>query len=135
MNVFEELRKEYVTNGLHRQVRVTGSVERTTRKKTESCFHSRSRGSQPGAWVSAQSHELASREVLEQQIRELEHQLGNDQVPLPENWGGFALRPQHFEFWQGRLNRLHDRFLYTCEMDKNQEWQQWPAWMITRLYP
>ena len=120
---------------LDRQIRITGSVEKTSREVSEKYFHSRSRGSQLGASVSAQSQPLASREILEQQCREIEQQLGQDPVPLPDNWGGYALQPNRFEFWQGRLNRMHDRFLYTCELDENLQWQDWPDWEIRRLYP
>ncbi len=120
---------------LDRQIRITGSVEKTSREVSEKYFHSRSRGSQLGASVSAQSQPLASREILEQQCREIEQQLGQDPVPLPDNWGGYALQPNRFEFWQGRLNRMHDRFLYTCELDENLQWQDWPDWEIQRLYP
>jgi pyridoxamine-phosphate oxidase len=120
---------------LDRQVRITGSVEKTSREVSEKYFHSRSRGSQLGASISAQSQPLASREILEQQCREIEQHLGQDPVPLPDNWGGYALQPNRFEFWQGRLNRMHDRFLYTCELDENLQWQDWPDWEIQRLYP
>jgi len=120
---------------LDRQVRIKGTVERTTQAQSEAYFHTRSRGSQIGACISAQSSELASREVLDQQVRDLESALDGAQVPLPDNWGGFALRPNRFEFWQGRLNRLHDRFQYSCELDAGQAWQQWPEWSIARLYP
>ncbi|MCP4081503.1 MAG: pyridoxamine 5'-phosphate oxidase [Planctomycetaceae bacterium] len=126
---------------LDRQVRISGRVERTSHEVSEKYFHTRSRGSQIGACISAQSIELASREVLDQQVKDFEAEIGEQEIPLPENWGGFALQPQRFEFWQGRLNRLHDRFQYTYGLADDLEladdliWQQWPDWSIARLYP
>lgn len=111
---------------LERQVRVEGTVEKVSAEKSDSYFRTRPRGSQLGAWASQQSAELESRQVMEQRYREHEAQFAAGDVPLPPFWGGFRLVPQHIEFWQGRLNRLHDRLRYTREGD---------GWTVTRLYP
>jgi pyridoxamine 5'-phosphate oxidase len=111
---------------LERQVRIEGAVERLAPEESEAYFLSRPRGSQLGAWASSQSAELESREAMERRFREHETKFKGGDVPLPPFWGGFRLVPQHIEFWQGRLNRLHDRLRYTREGD---------GWTVTRLYP
>ena len=120
---------------LNRQIRINGHVAKTTRAKSESYFHSRSRGSQLGAYVSSQTRELGSREILEEMSRELQKRLDGKPVPLPETWGGFALRPDRYEFWQGRTDRLHDRFQYTCNVDDGIQQQTNHEWQISRLFP
>ncbi len=96
---------------LGRQIRMHGSVERTTREESEKYFHSRPRGAQLGASASAHSRPLDSREALDQLKQQLETEFRDQAViPLPDHWGGFALIPERFEFWQGRLDRMHDRF-------------------------
>lgn len=110
---------------LHRQVAICGSVEMTSREESEKYFKSRPVDSQIAAWASAQSSEIASREVLEQRFNEFHGKFGDD-VPLPPFWGGFRLTPVKFEFWQGRQNRMHDRIVYTLDRD---------AWRISRLSP
>lgn len=97
---------------LERQIRVEGKVEKTTREMSERYFHSRPRGSQISAAISDQSAEVASRGELEAKAKELEESLRGQTVPLPETWGGYRLEPLRFEFWQGRENRLHDRYQY-----------------------
>ncbi len=110
---------------LHRQVRVSGAVEKVTREESESYFHSRPRGSQIGAWASRQSSPLAAREILEKEVARLGQQHPND-VPLPPHWGGYRVTPATIEFWQGRESRLHDRIVYT---------RDGAAWKVGRLSP
>ncbi len=100
---------------LGRQVRFEGAIEKTDRATSENYFHSRPRGSQIGAMVSRQSAEIGSREELEQLQQELESRFEGQEIPLPENWGGYHIIPARVEFWQGRLNRLHDRIVYVRE--------------------
>jgi pyridoxamine 5'-phosphate oxidase len=111
---------------LERQVRIIGSVHKINREKSEQYFHSRPVGSQIGAHVSPQSKVIESRNFLEEKTKYLEEKYKNSTVPLPENWGGFNLKPSKFEFWQGRSNRLHDRILYTLSNEN---------WVIERLAP
>jgi pyridoxamine 5'-phosphate oxidase len=111
---------------LQRQVRLEGTVEKVSQKESEDYFHSRPRGSQIGAWASAQSELMGSREVLEDRVRAYEEKFRGQDVPLPPFWGGYRLRPRNVEFWQGRANRLHDRIKFI--RDGN-------AWRRVRLYP
>lgn len=112
--------------GLERQVIIKGKAEKTSEEKAIEYFKSRPRGSQLGALASNQSSEIASREVLDQKLRELELEFQDRDIPKPENWGGFLIRPENYEFWQGRSNRLHDRIFYS----KNRG-----NWNIKRLAP
>jgi len=104
---------------LERQARFTGPVERLPRDASERYFRSRPRGSQLGALVSDQSHEIADRQTLDNKLAKLENDHPRDDadrpVPVPDHWGGYRLIPTAVEFWQGRDNRLHDRLLYTRE--------------------
>ncbi len=111
---------------LERQVRITGAVERTSAEDSEAYFRSRPLGSRLGAWVSHQSVVIPSRTVLEQGLGEVERRFGDGEVPLPPHWGGFRVKPETIEFWQGRENRLHDRVRYVRESVK---------WRIERLAP
>ena len=111
---------------LERQVRVEGRVERIAEEESEAYFRSRPRGSRIGAWASRQSAPLAERAELERQVREIEGRYPGEDVPLPPFWGGFRLAPERIEFWQGRIDRLHDRLRYTRSDD---------AWIVERLYP
>ena len=111
---------------LERQVRIEGRVEKLTDAENDLYFHSRPLGSQHGALASQQSRPIASREILEQRIKEVASQHG-DNVPRPSHWGGYRLIPDYFEFWQGRPSRLHDRIIFT----KNAEGE----WDRSRLQP
>jgi pyridoxamine 5'-phosphate oxidase len=113
-------------NVLHRQVRVEGTVERLSEEESFAYFQTRPRGSRLGAWASAQSSALPSREELEERFREREAEFEGREVPLPPFWGGFRLNPDAIEFWQGRVNRLHDRIRFLRDGD---------GWSVTRLYP
>lgn len=112
---------------LERQIRVNGTVEKTSRAESEEYFHSRPLGSQLGAWASAQSEPVANREVLESQLAAAAERFAGGSVPLPEHWGGYRVVPETIEFWQGRTNRLHDRFRY--------QRQSGGSWLIERLSP
>ena len=112
---------------LERQVRIEGAVSKLSDERSTAYFHSRPRGSQLGAWVSPQSEVIANRTVLEQRQRELAEQFGNQPIPRPPHWGGFALRPDRLEFWQGRPSRLHDRLRYQRQNEDQ--------WVIERLAP
>ena len=112
---------------LHRQVIIEGPVTPLSTTDSEPYFHSRPRGSQLGAWASRQSTELSSRAELEERYAELDRRWPEGtQVPMPEFWGGYLLRPDRMEFWQGRPSRLHDRFRYI---------RQGPSWSVVRLAP
>lgn len=111
---------------LSRQVMIQGYASRTDRQTDEAYFSSRPRASQLGAWASPQSEPLPDRSVLEQAYAHTTARFGDAEIPCPPDWGGWRVIPCHFEFWQGRPNRLHDRFTYT---------QTDTGWTITRLSP
>lgn len=111
---------------LQRQIIICGEVEKVSKQESEAYFHSRPRGSQLSAFISNQSEVVESRDELEKRLKEAEEQFKNQDVPLPENWGGYLVTPTSFEFWQGRENRLHDRYLYQLEAGN---------WSISRLSP
>jgi len=111
---------------LHRQVRLRGSVERLSVAASDDYFASRPRDSQLGAWASEQSRPIADRPELERRFADAEARFAGREVPRPSHWGGWLLRPETFEFWQGRPNRLHDRFRYSRIDD---------AWSVERLSP
>ncbi len=109
-----------------RQVCVSGAVSRLAVNESDAYFRSRPRGSQVAAWASSQSRPVADRVALEARWQEAERRFHGQQVPIPPNWGGYILRPGRIEFWQGRPNRLHDRFCYTRTPT---------GWNIDRLCP
>jgi pyridoxamine 5'-phosphate oxidase len=111
---------------LERQVRIEGTVTRTTIEESASYFRTRPMGSRLGAWTSYQSRPIGSREELEADLQEVERRFSGPEVPLPPHWGGYRVSPECFEFWQGRESRLHDRIRYTREGD---------SWRIERLSP
>lgn len=106
--------------GLERQVRILGRVERVSEEESDAYFRSRPYRSQLGAFVSPQSQVVPDRAWLEQRFRDAEEQFPEGSVPRPKNWGGFRIEPVTLEFWQGRRSRLHDRILYTRE---GQDWR------------
>ncbi len=112
---------------LERQVRVEGTVEKVSEKDSDEYYWSRPRGSQIGAWVSNQSSVVETREVLQEKLDYFEAKFKDMEViPRPPHWGGYLVRPEKIEFWQGRPNRLHDRLLFSHDGD---------AWKIERLSP
>jgi pyridoxamine 5'-phosphate oxidase len=112
---------------LERQVCVAGTVTKLPVTESEAYFKSRPAGSRLAAWASNQSSVVADREALEQQWREMEARFHDKEIPRPPNWGGYLLSPTRIEFWQGRPNRLHDRFRYALQPDN--------TWSIERLSP
>ncbi len=112
---------------LHRQVRITGAVEKVSREESDAYFQSRPRGSRLGAWTSKQSSVLNGRAPLEARLAELTAQFGEGDIPLPPFWGGYRVIPAAIEFWQGRPSRLHDRLRYARQPDT--------TWCIERLSP
>lgn len=111
---------------LERQVCVSGHVSKLPAGESEAYFQSRPKGSRLAAWVARQSEVVADRKFLEARMQQLQRQFP-DEVPKPDYWGGYVLSPSRVEFWQGRLNRLHDRFRYTRREDG--------GWLIERLSP
>jgi pyridoxamine 5'-phosphate oxidase len=112
---------------LERQVIVIGGASKVSKEESEKYFASRPRGSQIGAWASAQSSELSSRAELEEKFANFEAKWPiGEQIPRPDFWGGYVVKPESIEFWQGRYSRLHDRIRYVKE-DNN--------WHLKRLNP
>ncbi len=111
---------------LERQVRVEGTVAKTTRQESEAYFKTRPRGSQLGAWASPQGRVVSGRTDLEGMVRAVAERFAGDDLPLPDHWGGYRLTAERVEIWQGREDRLHDRFAYTRVAD---------GWRWVRLAP
>jgi len=111
---------------LERQVSINGPATKISSAEALKYFLSRPKGSQLGAWASAQSEVISSRALLEGKLAELKRKFADGQVPLPSFWGGYRVKPESFEFWQGGPQRLHDRFLYTQQAD---------GWCCDRLSP
>ena len=112
---------------IERQVHIKGTAERLTKEESDAYFAVRPRGSQIGAHVSDQSSVIESRDYLEQRLADIESLYQNSEIPRPDHWGGYRVIPEHYEFWQGRENRLHDRLRYTPLTRA--------SWIIERLAP
>jgi pyridoxamine 5'-phosphate oxidase len=112
---------------LERQVSIQGTAEKISQEDSLSYFLSRPRGSQLGAWVSDQSREISSKELLVEKMNALLEKFGDGEIPIPEFWGGFKVKPNKIEFWQGGEDRLHDRIEYFQGLEGN--------WKIRRLCP
>ncbi|MBU2493648.1 MAG: pyridoxamine 5'-phosphate oxidase [Bacteroidetes bacterium] len=112
---------------LERQVIITGTASKVSTAESLKYFSTRPRGSQLGAWISQQSSVITSRKLLEMKLDEIKRKFLDKEIPLPGFWGGYRIVPKTFEFWQGRPNRLHDRFQYI----KDEEGK----WIINRLAP
>ncbi len=112
---------------LERQVKIEGSIEKISKTESLKYFLSRPKGSQIGAWVSHQSKVISSRSLLEQKFDEIRRKFVKGEVPFPDFWGGYIIKPTKIEFWQGGQDRLHDRFVYELQNDN--------AWTISRLAP
>lgn len=111
---------------MQRQIRIEGLIEKIDKYKSEEYFRIRPRESQIGALVSKQSAKLSSRKALDDKYLELENFYKDKEIPFPENWGGYIIKPNYFEFWQGRTSRLHDRITF----EKNEA-----GWDFFRLSP
>ena len=112
---------------LDRQIMINGTAAKISVAESTRYFFSRPRDSRVAAWVSSQSHSLGSRQALLQKFSEMKKKFGEGTIPLPSFWGGYRVVPAEIEFWQGRENRLHDRFLYRRQQDQ--------SWAIERLSP
>ena len=117
----------YHWSTLGRVVRIEGPVDRTTREESVAYAHTRSRGSQLSALASPQSRPIPSRDWLEDRVEKLSQHYGTDELPLSDEWGGYRVRPERFEFWQHRENRRHDRLVYTPDGSG--------GWKVERLGP
>ncbi len=112
---------------VERQIRIEGITEKISREESEHYFHTRLAGAQIGAWASHQSEAIDGRRVLDARLAEMTQRFAQGEIPLPPHWGGYRVKPEKIEFWQGRPNRLHDRFRYTHQADG--------SWVIDRLAP
>jgi len=113
-------------NVLQRQIRIEGTVEKVTPQESADYFHSRDRGSQIGAWASKQSKKLTHDNELKERMAHFNDKHAQGEVPHPEFWGGWRIKPTYIEFWQGRANRLHDRVCFEKKDD---------AWKNFKLHP
>ena len=114
-------------HGLERQIIINGKAEKIAPNLSDGYFESRPDGSKLGAWASDQSEEIDSRQAMDLKLKKLEEAYTNREIPRPEHWGGYIVKPVSMEFWQGRPNRMHDRILYALQKDYN--------WKISRLQP
>lgn len=112
---------------LERQVRISGTAELLSRKAVAKYFFSRPKESQLGAWASKQSTPISTRQLLVTQFMQMKEKFSKGEIPLPDFWGGYLVRPEQIEFWQGGEHRLHDRFEYNKSADD--------VWFATRLMP
>lgn len=115
-------------HAMERQVKICGQVKRVTNTESLQYFLSRPKESQLAAWASAQSRPISSRQLLMQQFERMKEKFSAGDIPLPDFWGGYRVEVQSIEFWQGGANRLHDRFLYSRQVDTE-------GWTIERLAP
>ncbi|MEI6895051.1 MAG: pyridoxamine 5'-phosphate oxidase [Colwellia sp.] len=106
---------------LQRQIRIEGTVEKVSAQESADYFHSRDRGSQIGAWASKQSQKFKYGNELKERMSHYQEKFSQGEVPHPEFWGGWRVKPEYIEFWQGRANRLHDR---VCFEKQNELWTQ-----------
>lgn len=113
--------------GMERQIIIKGSAEKVAENMSDGYFESRPQGSKLGAWASAQSSVIPNRIYLEEELKRLEDDYKNKDVERPPHWGGYIVKPESIEFWQGRPNRLHDRLRYTMQEDFE--------WKLERLAP
>ena len=111
---------------LQRQIRITGDVTKTSKEESDAYFQSRPRGSRLGAWTSAQSQVIPSRDLLEERYTDFDRKYSAGDIPKPPYWGGYRLKPLTFEFWHGRESRLHDRIYFR---------QEDTSWKAARLAP
>ena len=112
---------------LHRQVIIDGTAEKISTAESMKYFATRPRGSQLGAWSSHQSEVISTRSMLDAKMEEIKNRFSRGEIPLPSFWGGYRVKPVRIEFWQGRLFRLHDRFLYSLLSPGR--------WKVERLSP
>ena len=114
-------------HSLERQIVIKGKAEKLAENLSDGYFETRPEGSKLGAWASEQSEEIDSREALDQKLSDMEKRFLNQEIPRPPHWGGYLVRPESMEFWQGRPNRMHDRIRYELQEDYD--------WKISRLQP
>ena len=114
-------------HAMEQQIIIKGKAEKIAKNLSDGYFESRPKGSKLGAWASNQSEIVASKVLLNSNLKNIEQQLEAKEIPRPPHWGGYIVKPQYIEFWQGRPNRMHDRIRYELQEDLN--------WKIDRLAP